>query len=237
MSSQIQKVAVVTGASQGLGAAIVDGYRKLGYAVVATSRTIAPSNDANIVTVQGDIADPATAERVIAAGVERFGRIDALINNAGVFVAKPFTDYTQDDYATVLGVNLNGFFRITQLAIEQMLTQGGGHIVNITASVVDNADSRVPSVLASLTKGGLQSATKSLAIEYATRGIRVNAVSPGTIKTPMHPTEAHETLAGLHPVGRMGEESDIADAVIYLENAPFVTGEILHVDGGMSAGH
>jgi NAD(P)-dependent dehydrogenase (short-subunit alcohol dehydrogenase family) len=118
-----------------------------------------------------------------------------------------------------------------------MLTQGGGHIVNITASVVDHADSRVPAVLASLTKGGLQSATKSLAIEYATRGIRVNAVSPGVIKTPMHPTEAHETFAGLNPVGRMGEDSDIADAVIYLENAPFVTGEILHVDGGMSAGH
>ncbi|MCO6010721.1 SDR family oxidoreductase [Actinoallomurus purpureus] len=237
MSSQIQKVAIVTGASQGLGAAIVDGYRKLGYAVVATSRTIAPSNDANILTVQGDIADPATAERVIAAGVERFGRVDTLVNNAGLFVAKPFTDYTQDDYAAVTGVNLTGFFRITQLAIEQMLTLGGGHIVNITTSLVDNADSRVPSALASLTKGGLQSATKSLAIEYATRGIRANAVSPGTIKTPMHAVETHETLAGLHPVGRMGEASDIADAVIYLENAPFVTGEILHVDGGMSAGH
>ncbi|MFF2996206.1 SDR family NAD(P)-dependent oxidoreductase [Streptomyces sp. NPDC057950] len=237
MSSQDQKVAVVTGASQGLGAAIADAYRKLGYAVVATSRTIAPSNDAGILTVQGDIADPATAERVIAAGIERFGRIDTLVNNAGVFVAKPFTDYTADDYATVVGINLTGLFRLTQLAVEHMLEQGGGHIVNITTSLVDNADSNVPSVLASLTKGGLQSATKSLAIEYATRNIRVNAVSPGTIKTPMHPAESHEVLASLHPVGRMGEESDIADAVIYLENAPFVTGEILHVDGGMSAGH
>ncbi|MET9388347.1 SDR family oxidoreductase [Streptomyces sp. NPDC002928] len=237
MSSQNQKVAVITGASQGIGAGIVDAYRKLGYAVVATSRTIAPSSDAGTLTVQGDIADPTTAERVITAGIERFGRIDTLVNNAGLFVAKPFTDYTQDDYATVTGVNLTGFFRITQLAIEHMLTQGGGHIVNITTSLVDNADSRVPSVLASLTKGGLQSATKSLAIEYATRGIRANAVSPGTIKTPMHPEETHETLAGLHPVGRMGEQSDIVDAVIYLENAPFVTGEILHVDGGMSAGH
>ncbi|MET8410334.1 SDR family oxidoreductase [Streptomyces sp. NPDC005195] len=237
MSSQDQKVAVVTGASQGLGAGIADAYRKLGYAVVATSRTIAPSHDAGILTVQGDIADPATAERVIAAGIERFGRIDTLVNNAGVFVAKPFTDYTADDYATVIGINLTGFFRLTQLAVEHMLNQGGGHIVNITTSLVDNADSNVPSVLASLTKGGLQSATKSLAIEYATRNIRVNAVSPGTIKTPMHPAEAHEVLASLHPVGRMGEQSDIADAVIYLENAPFVTGEILHVDGGMSAGH
>ncbi|GHH59744.1 NAD(P)-dependent dehydrogenase (short-subunit alcohol dehydrogenase family) [Streptomyces umbrinus] len=237
MSTQHQKVAVITGASQGIGAGLVEAYRKLGYAVVATSRTIAPSDDADILTVQGDIADPATAERVIAAGVERFGRIDTLVNNAGVFVAKPFTDYTLDDYATATGVNVTGFFRITQLAVEHMLDQGGGHIVNITTSLVDNADANVPSVLASLTKGGLQSATKSLAIEYATRGIRTNAVAPGTIKTPMHPEETHAVLAGLHPVGRMGEQSDIVDAVIYLENAPFVTGEILHVDGGMSAGH
>ncbi|MFE7707258.1 SDR family NAD(P)-dependent oxidoreductase [Streptomyces sp. NPDC057486] len=237
MSSQGQKVAVITGASQGIGAGLVDAYRQLGYAVVATSRSIAPADDASIVTVQGDIADSATADRVIAAGIERFGRIDTLVNNAGLFVAKPFTDYTQDDFASATGVNLTGFFRITQLAIPHMLAQGGGHIVNITTSLVDNADSNVPSVLASLTKGGLQSATKSLAIEYATRGIRTNAVSPGTIKTPMHPAETHQALAVLHPVGRMGEVSDIVDAVIYLENAPFVTGEILHVDGGMSAGH
>ncbi|WP_033281768.1 SDR family NAD(P)-dependent oxidoreductase [Streptomyces sp. NRRL F-525] len=237
MSTQTQKVAIVTGASQGIGAGVVDAYRKLGYAVVATSRTIAPADDRDVLTVQGDIADPATAERVVAAAVERFGRVDTLVNNAGVFVAKPFTDYTADDYASVLGINMTGFFRITQLAIGHMLAQGGGHIVNVTTSLVDNADARVPSALASLTKGGLQSATKSLAIEYATRGIRANAVSPGTIKTPMHPEETHEGLAGLHPVGRMGEVSDIVDAVVFLENAPFVTGEILHVDGGMSAGH
>ncbi|MFG3366823.1 SDR family NAD(P)-dependent oxidoreductase [Streptomyces sp. NPDC090032] len=237
MSSQNQKVAIVTGASQGIGAGLVEAYRKLGYAVVATSRTIAPADDADILTVQGDIADPATAERVIAAAVERFGRIDTLVNNAGVFLSKPFTDHTADDYAIVTGVNLAGFFRISQLAVPHMLAQGGGHIVNVTTSLVDNADSRVPSVLASLTKGGLQSATKSLAIEYATRGIRVNAVSPGTIRTPMHPEETHQGLAALHPVGRMGEVSDIVNAVVYLETAPFVTGEILHVDGGMSAGH
>ena len=237
MNTQYQKVAVVTGASQGLGAGIVNAYRKLGYAVVATSRTITTAGDPGILTVQGDIADPATAERVIAAGVAEFGRIDTLVNNAGVFVAKPFTDYTQDDYASMIGVNLAGFFRITQLAIEQMLVHGGGHIVNITTSLVDHANSQVPSVLASMTKGGLQSATKSLAIEYATRGIRVNAVSPGIIKTPMHPEETHEFLAALHPVGRMGESSDIAEAVVYLENASFITGEILHVDGGVSAGH
>jgi NAD(P)-dependent dehydrogenase (short-subunit alcohol dehydrogenase family) len=236
MSTQGRKVAVITGASQGIGAGLVDAYRKLGYAVVATSRTIALSDRVGVLTVQGDIAEPATAERVIAACVEQFGRVDTLVNNAGVFVAKPFTDYTQDDYVAMTGVNLTGFFRITQLAVAQMLAQGGGHIVNVTTSLVDNADSRVPSVLASLTKGGLQSATKSLAIEYAMRGIRVNAVSPGTIKTSMHPEETHDALAALQPVGRMGEQSDITDAVIYLENAPFVTGEILHVDGGVSAG-
>ncbi|MFE7168434.1 SDR family NAD(P)-dependent oxidoreductase [Streptomyces sp. NPDC057616] len=237
MSTQNQKVAIVTGASQGIGAAVVEGYRKLGYAVVATSRTIAPVDDADVLTVQGDIADPATAERVVAAAVERFGRIDTLVNNAGIFVAKPFTDYTAEDFAAVTGINTAGFFHITQRAVPHLLAQGGGHIVSVTTSLVDNADANVPSALASLTKGGLQSATKSLAIEYATRGLRVNAVSPGTIKTPMHPQETHEFLAGLHPVGRMGEVSDIVDAVLFLETAPFVTGEILHVDGGMSAGH
>ncbi|MER7186046.1 SDR family oxidoreductase [Streptomyces hyaluromycini] len=237
MSTQQQKVAIVTGASQGIGAALVEGYRKLGFAVVATSRTIAPADDAGVLTVQGDIADPATAERVVAAAVERFGRIDTVVNNAGVFVAKPFTDYTAADYAAVTGINVAGFFHLTQQAVPHLLAQGGGHIVSITTSLVDSADTRVPSALASLTKGGLQSATKSLAIEYATRGIRVNAVSPGTIKTPMHAAETHEFLAALHPVGRMGEVSDIVDAVLFLETAPFVTGEILHVDGGMSAGH
>jgi NAD(P)-dependent dehydrogenase (short-subunit alcohol dehydrogenase family) len=236
MSAQNQKVAVITGASQGIGAGLVDAYRKLGYGVVATSRSVAPSQDQDLVTVQGDIADPATAERVVAAAVERFGRIDTLVNNAGIFVAKPFTDYTAEDFAAVTGVNVTGFFHITQLAVPHMLAQGGGHVVSITTSLVDNANSNVPSVLASLTKGGIQSATKSLAIEYAARGIRVNAVSPGIIKTPMHPEETHAALSGLMPVGRMGELSDIVDAVVFLENAPFVTGEILHVDGGQSAG-
>lgn len=237
MSTQSQKVAIITGASQGIGAALVEGYRKLGHAVVATSRTIAPVDDADVLTVQGDIADPATARRIVEAAVERFGRIDTVVNNAGVFVAKPFTEYTAEDYATVTGINVAGVFHLTQRAVPHLLAQGGGHIVNVTTSLVDNADARVPSALASLTKGGLQSATKSLAIEYATRGIRVNAVSPGTIKTPMHAEETHEFLAALHPVGRMGQVSDIVDAVLFLETAPFVTGEILHVDGGMSAGH
>ncbi|MCC5474603.1 SDR family NAD(P)-dependent oxidoreductase [Streptomyces barringtoniae] len=237
MSTQNQKVAIITGASQGIGAALVEGYRKLGYAVVATSRTIAPGADTDVLTVQGDIADPATAERVVSAALERFGRIDTVVNNAGIFIAKPFTEYTAEDYAAVTGINVTGFFHLTQQALPHLLARGGGHIVSVTTSLVDNADSRVPSVLASLTKGGLQSATKSLAVEYATRNIRVNAVSPGTIKTPMHPEETHEFLAALHPVGRMGEAGDIVDAVLFLETAPFVTGEILHVDGGMSAGH
>ncbi|MFF7445723.1 MULTISPECIES: SDR family oxidoreductase [unclassified Streptomyces] len=232
-----QKVAIITGASQGIGAALVAGYRKLGYAVVATSRGIAPSDDPEVLTVQGDIAHPATAERLVAAAVERFGRLDTVVNNAGIFVAKPFTEYTAEDFDAVTGINVAGVFHLTQQAIPHLLAQGGGHIVSVTTSLVDNANASVPSVLASLTKGGVQSATKSLAIEYATRGIRVNAVSPGTIKTPMHAEETHEFLAALHPVGRMGEVSDIVDAVLFLETAPFVTGEILHVDGGMSAGH
>jgi NAD(P)-dependent dehydrogenase (short-subunit alcohol dehydrogenase family) len=234
---QGQKVAVVTGASQGIGAGVVAAYRKLGYGVVATSRSIRPSDDPGVLTVQGDIADPRTAERVIGQAVERFGRVDTLVNNAGVFVAKPFTDYTEDDFSYLVGVNLAGYFRITQLVIPHMLTAGAGHVVNITTSLVDHPHSGVPSVLASLTKGGLQAATKSLAIEYAGRGIRANAVSPGFIKTPLHPEANHATLASMLPVGRMGETSDVAEAVIFLENAPFVTGEILHVDGGQNAGH
>jgi len=237
MSTPHQKVAVITGASQGMGAGFVAAYRKLGYAVIATSRTIAESHDADVLAVRGDIADPTTADRVIDAGVHRFGRIDTLINNAGIFVASPFTAYTMDQFDSVIGVNLMGFFRITQLAIAHMLEQGGGHIVNITTALVDHANSSVPSVLASVTKGGLQSATKSLAIEYATRGIRVNAVAPGVIKTSMHPEEHYEMLDRLHPVGRMGEVTDIVDAVMFLEAAPFVTGAILPVDGGQSAGH
>ncbi|MGP4009683.1 SDR family NAD(P)-dependent oxidoreductase [Streptomyces sp. 4N124] len=237
MNTQGQKVAVITGASQGIGAGLVTAYRKLGYAVVATSRTIEESHDVDVLAIQGDVSDRATAERVIAAGLERFGRIDTLVNNAGIFISKPFTEFTEDDYDAAMGVNVNGFFRMSQLAIEQMLRQGGGHIVQITTSLVEHPNSHVPSVLASLSKGGLQAATKALAIEYASQGIRSNAVALGTIKTPMHPEEYHATLAELHPVGRMGEISDITDAVVYLEEAPFVTGVILPVDGGQSAGH
>jgi NAD(P)-dependent dehydrogenase (short-subunit alcohol dehydrogenase family) len=232
-----QKVAIITGASQGIGEALVTGYRDRNFRVVASSRSIKPSSDPDILTVAGDIADPKTAERIVSQTLERFGRIDTLVNNAGIFIAKPFTDYTDDDYANILGINLDGFFHITRRAAREMLKQGSGHIVQITTTLVDHANSGVPSVLASLTKGGLNAATKSLAIEYASKGIRVNAVAPGVIKTPMHGPETYEFLAKLHPVGRMGEVRDIADAVLYLEGASFVTGEILHVDGGQSAGH
>ena len=235
--STSQKVVVVTGASQGIGAEVVKAFRQRGYRVVATARSIKPSDDPDILTVAGDIADPVTARRVISEGVARFGRIDTLINNAGIFIAKPFTKYTAEDYAAITGVNLAGFFYISQLAIAEMEKNSSGHVVNITTSLVDHAINGVPSVLASLTKGGLNAATKSLAIEYAKSGIRANAVSPGIIKSPMHAPETHEALGALHPMGHMGEMSDITNAILYLESAPFVTGEILHVDGGQSAGH
>jgi len=232
-----QKVAVITGASQGIGAALVQAYRDRNYRVIAISRSIEPSDDDEILAVSGDIADRKTAERAIIEGVTRFGRIDTLVNNAGIFIAKPFTEYTEADYVAYLGTNITGFFHMTQLALAEMEKQGGGHIVQISTSLVDHAIAGVPSALASLTKGGLNAATKSLAIEYAKRGIRVNAVAPGTIKSPMHPPETHAQLDALHPVGHMGEIPDIVDAILYLESAKFVTGEILHVDGGQSAGH
>jgi NAD(P)-dependent dehydrogenase (short-subunit alcohol dehydrogenase family) len=232
-----QKVAVITGASRGIGAALVTAYRDRNYRVVAAARSMEPSRDDEVLAVSGDIADRKTAERAISEGMARFGRIDTLINNAGIFIAKPFTQYTAADYGAIVAVNLTGFFHITQLAVAEMEKQGSGHIVQITTSLVDHAIASVPSVLASLTKGGLAAATKSLAIEYAKRGIRVNAVAPGTIKTPMHSPETYAQLDGLHPVGHMGEISDIVDAILYLEGAGFVTGEILHVDGGQSASH
>ncbi len=231
------KVAIITGASQGIGEALVNGYRARNYRVVANSRSIRASSDPDILAVAGDIGDPKTTDRIVTQTLERFGRVDTLVNNAGIFVAKPFTDYSDEDYANAIGINLDGFFHITRRVAKEMLKRGSGHIVQITTSLTDHANSSVPAMLASLTKGGMNAATKSLAIEYASKGIRVNAVSPGVIKTPMHPRETHEFLANLHPVRRMGEIQDVVDAVLYLEGATFVTGEILHVDGGQSAGH
>jgi len=237
VSGTERRVAVITGGSQGIGAGLVAGYRQRGWAVVASARTIKPGEDPDVVTVEGDISEPATADRIIGAALGRFGHIDTVVNNAGVFLAKPFTDYTAADYAMVTGVNLAGFLWLTQRAVTEMLRRGHGHIVNISATVAERADSRSPSVLAALTKGGLAAATRSLAIEYASRGIRVNAVSPGVIQTPMHPAESYAALADRLPLGRVGQVSDVVDAILYLEEAPYVTGEILHVDGGQIAGH
>ena len=232
-----QKVAVITGASQGIGAALVEAYRALGYCVVANSRTIGPSTDDGVLVVAGDIGDRAVAQRIIEQAVARFGGIDTLVNNAGLFMAKPFTSFTAGDCRSMVGTNLLGFFNMTQLAIGEMEKRDGGHVVSVTTSLVGKAHSNVPSVLTSLTKGGIDAATRSLAIEYATRGIRVNAVAPGVIKTPMHAPQDHASLAALHPLGRMGEIQDVVGAILYLESAAFVTGEVLHVDGGQSAGH
>lgn len=231
-----RQVVVITGASQGIGAGLVQRFLERGYRVVANSRSIQPSESADVLSIAGDIASPEIAERVIGEAVAKFGRVDTLINNAGIFVAKPFTDYTSDDYARVTSVNVAGFFFVTQHAVRQMLVQNRGHIVNITTTLVGQPVRGVPSALASLTKGGLDAVTRSLAIEYADRGIRVNAVAPGVIKTPMHAPETHAALASLHPLGRMGEIQEIVDAILYLEDATFVTGETLHVDGGAHAG-
>lgn len=231
-----KKVAVVTGASQGLGEGIVKAFRARDYRVVGVSRRIHPSDDPDFLTVPGDIGDPATGKQVINAALARFGRVDTLVNNAGMFLARPFTDYSAENYRDMLSTNLNGFFFITQAAVAAMLAQGGGHIVQITTTLVDYANSKVPSVLTSLTKGGLAAATRSLAIEYATRNIRANAVAPGVIKTPLHAPEKYAALAAFHPMNRMGEIDDIVQAVLYLEDAKFVTGETLHVDGGQIAG-
>jgi NAD(P)-dependent dehydrogenase (short-subunit alcohol dehydrogenase family) len=235
--SNEQKVAIVTGASQGIGAGLVKAYRDRGYRVVATSRSIKQTNDKDVVAVAGDISDPKTAAAVVDTALSRFGRVDTLVNNAGIFIGKPFTEYTEEDFNAKIATNLSGFFHITQRAAKEMLKQGSGHIVSITTSLTDQATSSVPTALANLTKGGINSATKALAIEYATKGVRVNAVSPGIIKTPMHAPETHEFLANLHPMKQLGEIRDITDAVLFLESAPFITGEILHVDGGQSAGH
>jgi NAD(P)-dependent dehydrogenase (short-subunit alcohol dehydrogenase family) len=238
MSDKGQKVVIITGGSQGIGASLVTAYRSQGWSVVATARTMKPAEDPDVLTVDGDLADPATADRIVSGALGCFGRIDTLINNAGVYISKPFTDYTADDYALVVGVNLTGFFWLTQRAIAEMLQRCGGHVVNISATIADYANSSVPSVLAALTKGGLASATRSLAVEYASRGIRVNAVSPGIIQTLVHPADSYMELGDrLPPLGRVGQVSDVIDGILFLEASPYITGEILHIDGGQIAGH
>jgi NAD(P)-dependent dehydrogenase (short-subunit alcohol dehydrogenase family) len=234
--SDTKKVAIVTGASQGIGEGIVNGFRARGYGVIATSRSIQPSTDRDLVTVAGDIGDPDTGKRLVATALDKFGRIDTLVNNAGIFIGKAFTEYTEEDYRLKLKTNLDGFFFTTQAVLPVMLAQASGHVVQITASTAEFASSRSPAFIAMLTKGGMNSATKSLAIEYATRGIRVNAVAPGVIRTPMHNPEVVGQLGAFHPMNKLGEVEDIVRAVLYLEDAAFSTGEILHVDGGLIAG-
>ena len=234
-----QKVAVITGASRGIGAGLVQGFRAIGYGVVANSRSITPSDfgdDPAILAVGGDIAVPETSHRIVDAAMERFGRIDTLVNNAGIFTSKLFVDYTETDFAAMTAVHLAGFFHLTRQAVPQMLRAGSGHVVNVTTTLAEQPMAAVPAALVALTKGGLNAATRALAIEYAGRGVRVNAVSPGAVKTPMHAPEAHGFLSGLQPVGRMGEVREVVEAVLYLEAAAFVTGEILHIDGGAHAG-
>jgi NAD(P)-dependent dehydrogenase (short-subunit alcohol dehydrogenase family) len=236
-ASEPNKVAIITGASQGIGAGLVEAYRRAGYAVVGTSRSISSSDEPGFLAVQGDITRVDTAQRVVDEATRHFGRIDTLINNAGLFIGKPFDEYTPGDLTAVAGVNLVGFFHMTQRAVRTMLLQGTGHIVNISTSLVEHANSDAVAALASLTKGGLAAVTRSLAIEYASRGVRVNAVSLGVIKTPAHGSESYEAMAAQHPLGRVGEISDVVDGILYLERATFVTGETLHIDGGQAAGH
>jgi NAD(P)-dependent dehydrogenase (short-subunit alcohol dehydrogenase family) len=224
------KVAIITGGSRDIGAGLVAGYRRLGWAVVASARAIEPSQDPDLLTVAADITEPAAGALIIDAALERFGRIDTLVNNAGVFISKPFTDYSAADYAAVVGVNLTGFFWLTQRAIAEMASRYGGHVVTVTATLAEYANCGTPAVLAALSKGGLASATRSLAIEYASYSIRVNAVSSGSIPTSVHPPESYrDRLPPLEPPGRV---SDVVDSVLFLESSPFITGEVLHIDGG-----
>jgi NAD(P)-dependent dehydrogenase (short-subunit alcohol dehydrogenase family) len=238
MGEANRRVAIITGGSQGIGAGLVAGYRKQGWAVVASARTITPAEQPDLLTVCGDITEPATADQIVEAALDRFGRIDTLINNAGVFISKPFTQYTAEDYALLVGVNLTGFFWLTQRVIADMVRRYGGHVVNISATLAEVANADAPAALAALTKGGLAAATRSLAVEYALRGIRVNAVSPGIIQTPVYPAESYEGLGRqLPPLGRVGQVSDVVNGILFLEASPYITGEILHIDGGQTAGH
>jgi NAD(P)-dependent dehydrogenase (short-subunit alcohol dehydrogenase family) len=230
-----RRIAIITGGSRGIGAGLVAGFRNEGYAVVAISRSIEFANEGDLLTIRGDITEEQTARNMVDLALDRFGRIDCLVNDAGVFIGKPFMDYTRNDYDLITSVNLAGFYNLTQRVIGQMVLQETGHVVNVTTSLVDRADSRTPAALTTLTKGGLAAVTRSLAIEYAFHGVRVNAVALGVIETA-DDAASYAGMAELHPLGRLGQIDDVVDGVLYLERASFVTGEILHIDGGQSAG-
>jgi NAD(P)-dependent dehydrogenase (short-subunit alcohol dehydrogenase family) len=235
-----QKTAIVTGASQGIGAGLVAAYLNRGYSVVANSRNIIKTNpfpaSLNLALVGGDIGDPNTAANIVETAVSRFGRIDVLVNNAGLFIPKPFPEYTTEDFNALVSTILAGFLYVSQLSVKQMLRQKSGSIVNLSTTLVDQPIAGVSAAVQIMIKGGLNAVTRALAMEYAKDGIRVNTVAAGVIDTPMHKPETHEFLKGLHPVGRIGEIKEIVDAILFLTDATFTTGEILHVDGGAHAG-
>jgi len=234
------RTAIVTGASQGIGAALVEAFLGRGYAVVANSRNITKRNpfsaSPGLALVAGDIGEPETAANIVQTAVSRFGRVDVLINNAGIFIPKAFTDYTTEDFNALVSTTLAGFLYVSQFAVKQMLKQKSGSIVNFSTTLVDQPIAGVHAAVQVMVKGGLNAVTRALAMEYAQDGIRVNTVAPGVINTPMHPPGTQEPLKGLHPMGRIGEVNEIVDAVLYLTDATFTTGEILHVDGGAHAG-
>ena len=235
-----QQTAIVTGASSGIGLGLTQALLAQGYRVVANSRTISKSKDLNpsdqLVLVDGNIGSKETAVRVADAALKHFGRIDLLVNNAGIFISKPFTDYTEEDFEIMVSTNVASFFYMTQQVIPAMRKQKSGHIVNISTTMVDQPIAGVPSGLPSLTKAGMHAVTKELAMEYAGDGIRVNTVAPGVVNTPMHANDDHEFLKKLHPIRRLAEIPELVDAVLYLTSATFVTGEVLHIDGGAHAG-
>src|SRR4051794_10063320 len=240
MSSQ-QKTAIVTGGSQGIGAGIVKAFVERGFNVVANSRKVTQSTEVaasdHVALVDGDIGQPATAAKVVETALARFQSIDVLVNNAGIFFTKPFTDYTAEDFRSLVSTNLEGFLYVTQLSVTQMLTQKtGGSIVTITAALARNPIRGVPAAVPMITKGGLETVTQHLAMEYATDGIRVNAVAPGVVTTPLHRNTPKDVMEGLSPLGRPSTVQDIADAVLYLTDAATVTGHILYVDGGAHFG-
>ncbi len=235
------KTLIVTGASQGIGAGIAKAFLEHGYHVVANSRHItktgAFSTGDKLALIDGDIGDPKTAAKIAETAVRRFGSINALVNNAGIFFTKKFTDYTAEDFRSLVSTNLEGFLYITQLVVKQMLAQKtGGSIVTITAALVDNPIAGVTAAVPMITKGGLNAITSHLALEYARDGIRVNAVAPGVVDTPLHKTTPEDVMKSLSPLGRVSTVQDIADAVLYLTEAETVTGEVLHVDGGAHRG-
>ena len=235
-----QKTAIVTGASSGIGLGLATALLDHGYRVVANSRRITESGavaaSEDVALVDGDVASPETARRIVETAVRRFGTVDVLVNNAGIFIPKPFTDYTTEDFERLIATNLAGFFYLTQEAVRHMTQQGAGHVVNITTTLADQPIAGVPASIPVLTKGGLNAVTAALAIEFADTSIRFNAIGAGIIDTPMHKPETHGFLKTLHPIQRIGKVSEIVDAVLYLTDATFVTGEVLHVDGGAHAG-